>query len=182
MLELIESVLFAFDFFERQVEISLVCLIIFLCNFFGGLMRSVILAYGGPIKPRKLKDRMSFRLFLSSVLFLLIYAFYYHAFLIQSIEPTNLVYWGFALLATPLLAVISSQITALIFAEKIARNERAYRKLARARRERRREARRKSEDPNYKETERRENEERRKKEESQGTKPDRKGGESGNKK
>ena len=124
----IDSVLKLFGFVEHQHTIALVCLLVFLVNFLGGLIRSIVLAFAGPIKDRSLKDRMSFRLCMASILLVAFYALYYHAILVQKIEVGHLIYWGFSILAAPLMAIIGSEIAGIIFAKPIARNREAYRR------------------------------------------------------
>ena len=128
MFGFIDSVLKFFGFVEQQETIALVCLLAFLVNFLGGLIRSIVLAFAGPIKDRNLKDRMSFRLSMASLLLLAFYALYYHAILVQKIEVGHLIYWGFSVLAAPLLGIIGSEITGLIFAKPIASNREAFRR------------------------------------------------------
>jgi hypothetical protein len=106
-------------------------MVVLLGNLFGGLMSSVLLALGGPIKRRKMFDRLSFRACLFAELLLLIFAGYYHAILIQSIEVVHIIYWSFTLLAAPVLAFIGAQITYLVYGDKIEKNYRMYKKIMR---------------------------------------------------
>ena len=128
MFGFIDTVLKFFGFVEQQHTLALFCLLTFLVNFSGGLIRSMVLAFGGPIKERPLKDRMSFRLCLATILLLIVYALYYHGVLIQEIETGHLIYWAFSIMAAPLLAVIGSEISGIVFAKKIEANKAAYRK------------------------------------------------------
>ncbi len=128
MFGFVDAVLKFFGFVEYQHTIALFCLLVFLLNFAGGLMRSMVLAFGGPIKERPLKDRMSFRLCLASILIVIVYAFYYHGILIRTIETGHVIYWTFTIVAAPLLAIIGSEITAIVFAKRIEERKAAYRK------------------------------------------------------
>ncbi len=123
---MLNQVLLLFGFTELTYMIGVVCMLTLLGNFLGGLLHGILLAYGGPIKPRKLFDRMSVRMSIASELFILSFALYYHIMLIEDLVIAHLVYWAFALLAGPILAFIGSQITHLIFAKKIEANEKAY--------------------------------------------------------
>jgi hypothetical protein len=125
----IESVLRLFLFSEHLLLIAMVCVVIFLGNFFGGLVYSIVIAYTGPRQERPLKERMSFRLSLMSELFLVIYAFYYHAVLIQRIELAQVFFWIFALIISPLLALLGAQITHVIFAKEIEANKNKLRRM-----------------------------------------------------
>jgi len=129
-----KSLLDQFRFTEYQYYIAVFCLVIFLGNLLGGLLHGLFLAYGGPMKPRKLFDTISFRWCLFSDLLLLIFALYYHAALISMIEVTHVVYWLFSLAAAPMLAIIGSQITAVIFIKKIEANRREYARRLKAHR------------------------------------------------
>ncbi len=126
MFGFVESVLNLFHFTEFQYYIAVFCTVIFLGNFLGGLIYGLILAYGGPIRPRRLTHRIAFRWCLFSDLVLILFALYYHAALIRLLEPSHVVFWLFSLIATPILAYISSEITGLIFRKRIAANRREY--------------------------------------------------------
>ena len=134
MFGFIDAVLSFFGFVEQQATIALFCLLVFLLNFAGGLLRGMILAYGGQFKERPLKDRMSFRLCMASLLLVVVYALYYHGALVQNIETGHLIYWAFTMLAAPLLAIIGSEITSLVFAKRIEAKKVAYRKRETAQR------------------------------------------------
>ena len=124
----IEAILRMFLFSEHLLTIALVCLVVFLGNFFGGLLNSILVAYSGPQRERPLKERMSIRLMLMSDLFLVIYAVYYHAILVRDIELAQVFYWLFALVTSPLLALLGSQITYVLYAKQIEGNKEKWRK------------------------------------------------------
>lgn len=124
---MLDGILVLFGFTKLTYMIGIVCMLTLLGNFLGGLLHGILLGYGGPIKPRKLSDRMSMRACLMSELFILIFALYYHAVLIEEVILAHVVYWAFTLLAAPILAFIGSQVTQLTFAKKIEVNKRAYR-------------------------------------------------------
>lgn len=123
---MLDGILVLFGFTKLTYMIGIVCMLTLLGNFLGGLLHGILLGYGGPIKPRKLSDRMSMRACLMSELFILIFALYYHAVLIEEVILAHVVYWAFTLLAAPILAFIGSQVTQLIFSDKIEVNKRAY--------------------------------------------------------
>jgi hypothetical protein len=122
----LNEILILFGFSKLTYMIGIVCMLTLLGNFLGGLLHGILLGFGGPIKPRKLSDRMSVRACLMSELFIVIFAFYYHVMLIEDVVLAHVVYWAFTLLAAPILAFIGSQVTQLIFADKIEVNKRAY--------------------------------------------------------
>ena len=130
MYDLLEMTLTLFGFTRFQEIIAVVCLVILLGNLLGGLLHSIMLAFGGPRPERKLTDRISFRIVLSSEVFLIIFAIYYHAILIGTVTFAHVVYWGFAMVAAPVLAVIGTQISYMVYAKQIEANKRAYRKWA----------------------------------------------------
>lgn len=123
---MIDQVLKVFGFTELTYMIGIVCMVMLLGSFLGGLLFNIFLAHGGPIKPRKLFDRMSVRSCIMAELFLVIFAIYYHLVLIEHIILAHAVYWLFTFLVTPILAFIGAQISYLIFADKIESNKRAY--------------------------------------------------------
>ena len=135
LVELIES----FGFSEMQTMIIMISMVFLLANFLGGFLNSIFLANGGPIRRRKPMDRMSVRLVLLSELFVFLWAAYYHAMVVATIQIEHVIYWIATLLVAPLLAFIGSQITYLIFRKKIDANYKAYARVL-AKRKAKREA------------------------------------------
>lgn len=123
----LEKFLMTFGFAKDSLIVAIVCLLVLLGNFTGGLMSNILLAQGGPIPERKLTEKTSFRLALVSELMLLIYAVYYHAAVTQSINTAQIIYWGFTLLAAPLLAMLGAQLSYVAFSKKIDKLKAAYR-------------------------------------------------------
>ena len=103
-------------------------------NFAGGLFSNIILSFGGPIFERSMTQRTSFRLTLVSELFLIIYIAYYHTVLVPGIETAQMIFWGFMVLASPLLAITGAQLTYVAFAKKIASLKRKGERLERQQR------------------------------------------------
>ena len=130
----LEKFLMSFGFAKDSLIVAIVCLLVLLGNFTGGLMSNILLAQGGPIPKRKLTEKTSFRLALVSELMLLIYAVYYHAAVTQSINTAQIIYWGFTLLAAPLLAALGAQLSYVAFAKKIDKLKAAHRNKERAER------------------------------------------------
>jgi hypothetical protein len=121
------TILRMFLFSEHLKMIALVCLVAFLGNFFGGLIHSIVLAYSGPQPERPMTERLSFRLVLMVDLFLVVYAIYYHAVLVRTIELVQVFYWSFALIVGPVLALLGAQITYVLFTKEIERNKKRWR-------------------------------------------------------
>ena len=134
---LLNDLLSLFGFIKFQFIIASFCLVVLLGNFLGGLLRSIVLAYGGPIRPRKMKDHIAFRLILASELVVIIFALWYHLILVSSVSVSHLVYWAFTLLSAPVLVFIGSQITYLIYSGRIEANKLAYRRWVAAQRAKR---------------------------------------------
>ncbi|MGH6662274.1 MAG: hypothetical protein ACREB6_12100 [Rhodospirillales bacterium] len=130
----LEKFLMSFGFAKDSLIVAIVCLLVLLGNFTGGLMSNILLAQGGPIPDRKLTQKTSFRLALVSELMLLIYAVYYHAAVTQSINTAQIIYWGFTLMAAPLLAALGAQLSYVAFAKKIDKLKAAHRNKERAER------------------------------------------------
>ena len=129
MLPVVKQILVLFGFTKYQMIIAIICLVVLLGSFLGGLLRSIMMASGGPLKPLKTTQTMGFRLVILAEAMLLIFAFYYHAILIQTIDVSHVIYWVFALLSAPVLAFMGSQITYLVFQKKIEENYDKYRKI-----------------------------------------------------
>ena len=68
---------------------------------------------------KSLTSRTSFRLAVVAELMLIIYIVYYHTVLVPGIETAQMIFWGFMVLASPLLAAIGAQLTYVAFAKKI---------------------------------------------------------------
>ena len=113
------------------VTIIIICALVLMANFAGGLFTSIIHAFGGPIKPSKLTQRTSFRLALVTELFLIIYVIYYHTVLFPGIETAQIIYWAFIVLASPLLAAIGSQLIYVALAAKIEELKKEGRRIER---------------------------------------------------
>ncbi len=128
----IEDFMKTFGFTTDSLTIIIICSLVLLGNFAGGLFTSIIRSFGGPIHERKLTQRTSFRLTLVSELFLIIYIIYYHTVLVPGLETAELIYWVFIVLAAPLLAAIGSQLMYVAFAAKIEELKKEGRKLDRA--------------------------------------------------
>ena len=115
----IEDFMKAFGFTADALTIVIICSLVLMLNFAGGLFSQIILAFGGPIHERKMTQRTSFRLALLSELFLIVYIVYYHTVLVPGIEAAEIIYWAFILLAAPLLAAIGAQLIYIALADKI---------------------------------------------------------------
>lgn len=126
----LEKLIMSFGFTRDSTVIAIICVVVLLGNFAGGLMSNIILAQGKMIRERKLLEKTSFRLVVVSDLMLLIYAVYYHAMLVQSVNVAQLVYWAFTLIAAPLLAALGAQASYLAFAKKIEALKKKGRKKA----------------------------------------------------
>ena len=114
-----EEFIVSFGFKEDPFIIAIICIVVLLVNFAGGLMSNILASFGGPIKVRKLTARTSFRLVVASQIFFIAYIVYYHTILVTGIGLAQVIYWGFTLIAAPLLAALGAQLTYVAFAKKI---------------------------------------------------------------
>ncbi len=130
----LEDTLETFGFTQDSTVVAIFCILVLLGNFTGGLMANIFVAFGGPIAPRKITERTSFRLAMVSELILIVYIGYYHSVLVSGIETAQLIYWGFTLLAAPLLAALGAQLTYVAFASKIEGLKQEYRDFERGER------------------------------------------------
>ena len=129
--EMIFDLLKSFGFTEHQSIITLVSILALLSNFLGGIMNSLFLAYGGPQTKVKLTQRLSFRMFLATEVVVGVFAFYYHALMVNMVTISHVVYWGAAMVLMPFLAVIGSQIVHVIYDKRISQNFNAGKKRKR---------------------------------------------------
>ena len=109
----------SFGFREDPFIIAILCIMVLLVNFAGGLMSNILAAFGGPIKVRKLTGRTSFRLVVASEFFFIAYIVYYHTILVTGVTPAQVIYWGFTLVSAPLLAALGAQLMYMAFSKKI---------------------------------------------------------------
>ncbi len=137
---MINEILILFGFTELTYIIGTICMLMLLGCFLGGLLHGIILAHGGPIRPRPFFDRMSVRGMLLAEIIMVVFALYYHGVMIESIKMAHLVFWAFSLLGAPVLAFIGAQITGLIFSQKIADNKKAYMIWLKAKRQKKKES------------------------------------------
>ncbi len=125
--EFIES----FGFTVDAITILIVCVVLLLANFAGGLFTSIIHAFGGPIHERKIFQRTPFRLAIFSELFLIIYIVYYHMALGIALGAAAIIYWVFIFLAAPLLAAIGAQLIYVALSDKIEALKKEGRRIER---------------------------------------------------
>lgn len=122
----VELVKELFGFTKYEFIITTISFLLLMSNFCGGLLYNVIRAHGRPQKERPLKDRISFRLFLLSWFFILLFAVYYHTVLISNVTIAHMAFWGVTLVLAPALASFGAQISYVIFQKKIEANKKAY--------------------------------------------------------
>lgn len=131
----LEDFIQMFGFTKYSTIIAIVCMVSLLGNFFGGLMTSILLAHGGAIRELPLTQRTSFRLAVFAQALVIIYAVFYHGFLVGSINTAQAFLWGFTLLASPLLAAFGAQLIYIVYAKKIDEKKQEYRDRQRAEQE-----------------------------------------------
>ncbi len=126
-----EGFIESFGFTKDAITILIVSTVLLLANFAGGLFSNIILAFGGPIREKKMVQRASFRMAIVSELFLIIYIVYYHMALDIPLEAAAIIYWVFILLASPLLAAIGAQLIYVALSDKIQALEKEGRRIER---------------------------------------------------
>ncbi len=118
-MEAIDVFMTSFGFGKNTFIIGIICLVVMLGNFVGGLISNILRSQGGPIRKRTLTQRPSFRIVMVAELLIFVYAGYYHTVLVPGINTAQIIYWAFVFLASPLLAAIGAQLTYVAFAKKI---------------------------------------------------------------
>ena len=115
-----EEFIVSFGFKEDPFLVAILCIVVLLGNFAGGLFSNIILAMSNrPIVERPLVQRTSFRLAAASEFFFLAYIVYYHAVATSEIVIAQVIFWIFTVIVAPLLAMIGAQISYLGFKAKI---------------------------------------------------------------
>ena len=115
----LDKIIESFGFTQDTTIVAIICIVVLLVNFAGGMMANILIAFGGPIEQRKITERTSFRLALVSELIMIVYIIYYHTVLVSGVSTSQMIYWGFTLLAAPILAALGAQLTYVAFAKKI---------------------------------------------------------------
>ena len=115
-----EAFIVSFGFREGPFITAILCIVVLLVNFTGGLFSNIILAMSGrPIAERPMFQRTSFRLAAASEFLFISYIVYYHTILTSKIVIAQAIFWVFFIIAAPLLAMIGAQIGYLGFKKKI---------------------------------------------------------------
>lgn len=118
-MDAIDVFMTSFGFGRNTFIIGIICLVVMLGNFVGGLISNILRSQGGPIRERTLTQRPSFRIVMVAELLIFVYAGYYHTVLVPGINTAQIIYWAFVFLVSPLLAAIGAQLTYVAFAKKI---------------------------------------------------------------
>ena len=118
-MDAIDEFMMSFGFGKNTFVIGIICLVVLLGNFVGGLISNILLSQGGPIRERTMTQRTSFRIVIVAELLIFVYAGYYHTVLVPGIKTAQIIYWAFIFLASPLLAAIGAQLTYVAFASRI---------------------------------------------------------------
>lgn len=137
MAEAYIEMLKAFGFREMQIWIATISALLFSCNLLGGILSALMFVNSNLAIQRPLKDRIAFRLHLLSVFLLMIFIFFYHVFMIESITLSHIIYWISATIAMPLLAFIGSQTILVSMSSRVKAKEEAYRRQQEALRKQR---------------------------------------------
>ena len=115
-----EEFIVSFGFREGPYIIAILCIVVLLGNFTGGLIGNIMRAMSGrPIVERPFFQRTPFRLAAASEFSFIVYIVYYHTVLTSGIVIAQAIFWTFSILAAPLLAMIGAQIGYLGFKTKI---------------------------------------------------------------
>lgn len=137
MAEAYIDLLMSFGFKEMQIWIATISALLFSGNLLGGILSALMFVNSNMAIQRPLKERIAFRLFILSEVMLLIFVFFYHVFMIESITVSHVVYWFSAMMMLPLLAIIGSQAILVTFSGKVKAKEAAYKRQVQAMRAKR---------------------------------------------
>ena len=115
-----EEFMESFGFREGPFIVVILCIVVLLVNFTGGLFSSIFMAMRSrPIAKRPFFQRPSFRLAAAVEFFFIAYIVYYHTVLTSGIVMAQVIFWNFTLMAAPLLAMFGAQIGYLTHKKKI---------------------------------------------------------------
>lgn len=128
------ALLKAFGFKEMQLWIATISTLLFSANLLGGILAGLMFVNSSSLTPRPLKDRISFRLFIMGEVLLLTFIFFYHAFMIEDITLSHVIYWISATIMMPLLAIIGSQTIQVAFSGRVKAKQEALKRKQQAER------------------------------------------------
>ena len=115
-----EEFIVSFGFKEDPFLIGILCIVVMLVNFTGGLFGNIILAMRGrPIVEKPFFRRPSFRLAAAIEFFFIGNIVYYHTALSPGIVIAQAIFWNFFVIAAPILAMMGAQIGYLVQKKKI---------------------------------------------------------------
>ena len=115
-----EEFIVSFGFKEDPFLVAILCIVVLLGNFTGGLFSNIILAMRGrPIIEQPFFRRTSFHLAAAIEFFFIGNIVYYHTILNPGIVIAQTIFWNFSVMAAPMLAMIGAQISYLGFKGKI---------------------------------------------------------------
>jgi len=115
----IEKFMQSFGFVEEPLLIIIVCALFLLVNFAGGIFSNIILAFSDITFKLRRTQRPSFRLALVSEMLLIFFIAYCYSVLYSGIQTAQIIFWGFMVLASPLLAAVGGQLTYVALAKRI---------------------------------------------------------------
>lgn len=130
----------AFNFKEMHVWIATISAILFLFSLLGGMISALIFVNSKALRPRPLKERISFRMLIMGEVLLLTFVFFYHVFMIEQMSLSHIIYWASAIVIMPLMAFIGSQLMLVSYSGKMDAKDVAWKKQQRAIRAKRAEA------------------------------------------
>ncbi len=115
-----EEFMESFGFREGPFIVVILCIVVLLCCFMGGIFSNIILAMRSrPIVKRPFFQRPSFRLAAAVEFIFIAYIVYYHTVLTSGIVLAQVIFWNFTLMAAPLLAMFGAQVGYLTHKKKI---------------------------------------------------------------
>ena len=117
-MDAIDVFMTSFGFGKNTFIIGIICLVVLLGNFVGGLLSNILASQGAPKEVRPLTQRTSFRIVMMGEASIIVYAIYYHIALVPGINTAQIIYWIFVVLAAPLLAALGAQLSYVAFASK----------------------------------------------------------------
>ena len=132
MAEAYIELLMAFGFKEMQIWIATISALLFSMNLLGGILSALMFVNSNLAIQRPLSQRISFRLHILTEVILLIFIFFYHVFMIESITLSHIIYWISAVMMMPLLAIIGSQTILVSMSGRVKAKEEDYKRQQRA--------------------------------------------------
>lgn len=141
MEDFFNNIVHLFGFTKDALLVSIFSVVQLLICLLTGIISGLALAYGGPRKEKRIRNRASTRFLYILEGCVITFVIYYQAVVAGTFSLNHGIYWIATMVAMPLFFVVGSQVIYLSFYKKIEKNRTLYREWIRLQRMKKRKAR-----------------------------------------